>query len=727
MKRLLPELISSFELWLLIIILVSPVTHVVSQVEVPLSKRTQFTLKGDFKFVSNTILGKVSHDDGSQQFDPNKSYNEGGLNNQFQMGFIDIDNDPTTFNSSSADLIIDSKCAKIKYVGLYWTASYADTDRKENIQEIKIKYPGQNKYKNIKGGLIIHDYKDDPKSIFKQYSCYKDITSDVLNLPENRGTYTVANIPATTTKSNPDPEVGNGLAAGWTMIVIYEDISLPQKRFYVYDGYVNIDAQAEPVKFSFDNFQTIPKGAVHGKIGVISYEGDKGIRGDRFQVFSDVADKFKNLSDISNPVNNFFNANITENGKNITSRIPASYNTLGYDADLFEIKNPFNSIIGNNQNSSTFRLLTDNDGYSVLAVAFSIEIYEPAIQIVKLSEYEDNRLVFPNDVLKPEQKISYNLTVKNEGNDHAKNTIITDQLPEHVLLLEETIELPSKKIKYIINEHDHSISFMIPDKMVKLNSEAFTISYQVLVNTTCELLAKTGEIFINDQPVTAQFNGSYSDVKRFSKGYNHFNECKLPDYYPFNLAVDMTELQCPFLPNDFTASSVDLDKLTLEKGSENSSKFTESTGVNLKENDVKKGTDLHTKTNIEPTSKVTKTINELIELNEIYFEFDKWDITKRAEIELDKVVDIMKNKYPDMIIKIETHSDSRGNEYYNLLLSQRRAESIYHYLLSKNITSSRILSYIGFGETKPVNNCGDNKNCSEEEYRKNRRSNFVIM
>ena len=87
----------------------------------------------------------------------------------------------------------------------------------------------------------------------------------------------------------------------------------------------------------------------------------------------------------------------------------------------------------------------------------------------------------------------------------------------------------------------------------------------------------------------------------------------------------------------------------------------------------------------------------------------------------------MNNDYPDMIIKIETHSDSRGDTDYNLTLSQKRAESIYKYLISKDISESRILSYIGFGEAKPINKCEDGENCSEEEYRKNRRSSFVIM
>ncbi len=397
-------------------------TNIYSQVEVPLQKRTEFTLKGDFKFVSNTILGKISDDDGTNVFDPNMSYNSGGLNNQFKMGFIDIDDDPSTFNSSSSDLVVDSDCNTIKHVGIYWTAAYADKIRKYDITSIKIKYPSHSSYTTITNGEIIHDYYEDSNSIFKQYSCYKDITSDVLNLENPIGTYTVANIPATTTAVNDDKDVGNGLAGGWTMVVIYEDDSKQRKRFYVYDGFVNIDSKAKPVKFSFDNFQTIPNGAVNGKIGVIAYEGDKGIIGDRFQVLSHTTGKYKSIADFNNPMNNFFNANITENGRNITTRNPASQNTLGYDADLFDIKNTRNSIIGNNQTKSDFRLLTNNDGFSVTAVAFSIEIYEPVIHMVKRSLYDDSSFVYPNDVEYPEQEITYSLTIHNDGNDDAKNS-----------------------------------------------------------------------------------------------------------------------------------------------------------------------------------------------------------------------------------------------------------------------------------------------------------------
>jgi len=689
-----------------------------NQVEVPLTKRTELTFRGDFQFVSNTILGKVSNDDGSGIFDPNKSYNDGGLNNQFQMGFIDIDDDPDTFNSSSADLVIDTQCNAIQHVGLYWTAAYADKDRKHDITSVKIKYPGDQSYTTINDGKIIHDYYNDEKALFKQYSCYKDITNDVLRLKNPLGTYTLANIPATTSEIDNDPTLGNGLTGGWTMVVIYKDDSKPRKRFYVYDGFVNIDSKAKPVAFSFDNFQTIPKGAVHGKIGVIAFEGDKGIRGDRFQVMSNETSKYKSLADGTNPMNNFFNANITENGRNVTTRVPASQNTLGYDADLFEIKNIRNSIIGNNQTEAKFRLSTDNDGYSVMAVAFSVDIYEPAIHIVKRSRHKDDTFVHPDDMLSLNEEIKYSLTIRNDGNDDAKNTIIKDVLPRNVIFIEKSLDLPSKKIKTKFDKATRTLSLSIPNKMVKQDSEPFKISYSVKVDTKCESITSLDDIMVVDQPVTAEFMGSLNETLKYSKGYNHINKCNLPDFYKFKLAIDISALNCPFAN---TLVGIPKNKLDTRFANTNPGDFDEKTESS------NTGTAGTIPKSDPETPVLGTTINDMINLNKIYFDFDKWDITHKAEVELDRVVKVMTKDYPEMIIKIETHSDSRGEDQYNLTLSQKRAESIYHYLISKNISKNRILSYLGFGETRPVNNCKDGQNCTEDQYQQNRRSSFVIM
>jgi len=77
-------------------------------------------------------------------------------------------------------------------------------------------------------------------------------------------------------------------------------------------------------------------------------------------------------------------------------------------------------------------------------------------------------------------------------------------------------------------------------------------------------------------------------------------------------------------------------------------------------------------------------------------------------------------------IKVNSHTDSRGKDAYNLWLSEKRAESTFNYMISKGISSNRLQSK-GFGETKLVNNCSNGVKCSKEEHELNRRSEFIII
>jgi len=116
-------------------------------------------------------------------------------------------------------------------------------------------------------------------------------------------------------------------------------------------------------------------------------------------------------------------------------------------------------------------------------------------------------------------------------------------------------------------------------------------------------------------------------------------------------------------------------------------------------------------------------VEEKIILNPIYFDFDKSNITNKAAFELDKLVAIME-KYPDMIIKAESHTDSRGPASYNKGLSDRRAKSTAQYVISKGISEERI-SGVGKGEEEPKVDCS--QGCSKEEHAQNRRSEFIIV
>ncbi|MNQ52419.1 Outer membrane porin F precursor [compost metagenome] len=117
---------------------------------------------------------------------------------------------------------------------------------------------------------------------------------------------------------------------------------------------------------------------------------------------------------------------------------------------------------------------------------------------------------------------------------------------------------------------------------------------------------------------------------------------------------------------------------------------------------------------------------EKVDVNPIYFDYDKYDITPLAIEELTKVVFIMK-KFPNIRIKIESHTDSRGKDSYNLKLSDNRAKSTRDYIVSQDIDASRIESAIGYGESRLINKCKNGVKCSENEHLLNRRSDFVII
>ena len=85
------------------------------------------------------------------------------------------------------------------------------------------------------------------------------------------------------------------------------------------------------------------------------------------------------------------------------------------------------------------------------------------------------------------------------------------------------------------------------------------------------------------------------------------------------------------------------------------------------------------------------------------------------------------NKYPGMVIRLESHTDSRAPDNYNMDLSNRRAKSTYLYIISQGIDSERIAQYEGFGESQLVNKCTNGLKCSDGEHQLNRRTEFIIL
>jgi outer membrane protein OmpA-like peptidoglycan-associated protein len=113
-------------------------------------------------------------------------------------------------------------------------------------------------------------------------------------------------------------------------------------------------------------------------------------------------------------------------------------------------------------------------------------------------------------------------------------------------------------------------------------------------------------------------------------------------------------------------------------------------------------------------------VGQVFRLNNVFFDFDKWNLRPESYLELNRVVSLLKEN-PAIEIEMSAHTDSRGSDEYNLKLSDNRARSVMDYILSKGIAPNRIISQ-GYGETKPVV-----PNDTDENRQLNRRVEFKIL
>lgn len=114
-----------------------------------------------------------------------------------------------------------------------------------------------------------------------------------------------------------------------------------------------------------------------------------------------------------------------------------------------------------------------------------------------------------------------------------------------------------------------------------------------------------------------------------------------------------------------------------------------------------------------------------IEIENIYYEFDRWEIIKEATKALDKIIGVMKDN-PSFVIELSSHTDSRGSGSYNQTLSEKRAESAVQYIIKEGIDAQRLVAK-GYGESKLLNECDQAADCSEEQHQENRRTEFMVL
>ena len=539
---------------LVIAIFVLAASSIYAQTTIPFEKRYENTgINGELTIIGNAILGHPTE----------SPYNGTTQNNFIDMVFVDIDSDASTFNSSSATFTTNV-CNRIVYAGLYWgavTAPTTVTGFTSLPNEVKFRVPG-GAYQDIVADVSNASAREDLDRIY-----YKDVTSLMNTSGNPSGDYFVANVNSST---------GTSSSAGWSLVIVYEDPNEPRKYISTFDGFSAVNnAPNDVVSFSYSGFVTPPSGPVEGKVGVAALEGDYGWQGDRLQFSADNSGgTFTDLFDAANPVDNFFNSRVTDNGAIVYDRNLSSENTLGWDQKLLDLTalNAGNALIGNNETGATVRVRNDVGGdwiYTFLNT-FSVNIIEPVLQVLTSVEDTSGNQITLNSPVPLGATVWYNLNFQNIGTDNAQNAYILNTLPFNVTLDDTTFEflddggnpLPAGLITYTYNATTREIRFDIDDSLLLRESDpanaAYNIRYQVTASNNCfDYTDACTNVLINS--LESYYDGETSGTNISGQpGLNGINGCGLGNPGSMDLFVDTSSCQfdtvLEFCNNNLTIS-----------------------------------------------------------------------------------------------------------------------------------------------------------------------------
>ena len=322
-----------------------------------------------------------------------------GNNNGYAMTYLDVDGNPATFNSSTANLTLPAD-AVVLWAGLYWKGDVAAAPRgaaapnPAAFNTALFRVPGSTAYTPVTSAA--------PDVTSTRYTSFVEVTDQVSDA--GVGTYGVANVQTGT---------GEDRYGSWELIVVYRDSTEPPRNLTVFDGLQTISRATPVATLSLTGFTTPPFGPVRSTVGLGSSEGDRTSTGDSATLNSTP------ITDPANPANNVFNSSITRFGVDVTDKNPNYVNQLGSDLNLFRE----DGVLPNSATSATIRLTTGGETYYPNLVFFTTDIYAPEIRPLKSVVDLNGGAAQRGDVLE------YTVQLTNEGQDPAVALRFLDPIP----------------------------------------------------------------------------------------------------------------------------------------------------------------------------------------------------------------------------------------------------------------------------------------------------------
>jgi uncharacterized repeat protein (TIGR01451 family) len=343
------------------------------------------------------------------------------------MKLADIDDNASTLNSSSADLILPSGTNTIQYARLYWSGKMDIPTYNavpDTLKKIKIRKGTSGAYTSLMASEVLSIPNLDQTGVI--YQAYADITNFIQ--VNGAGTYTVADIPLT------EVDMSGGPYGGWAISIAYENSALNYYSVRIYDGFSTIynggDVGSLGITLTGLNVPAVPIAAEDAVMGVVKWEGDANL----LQDYIMINDNF--VANATNPVNNFFNSSITKNGNYVTTKNPNYFNQMGIDIDELNVGVGY----GIEPNDRTAEVLfgTERDQYFSGVFAFSVRIKDPTLIIDKIVT-DDNS----NGYVDAAEELTYTLSGTNIGEGNSYQTFIVDTIPANVTYVPGSFEVLS--------------------------------------------------------------------------------------------------------------------------------------------------------------------------------------------------------------------------------------------------------------------------------------------
>ena len=393
----------------------------------PFTVRYAINTNGDIAQAANTLLTCQPGSVETQKLTTcaNAQAGSPGDDNYFDMNYVDVDGDPGTIDSSSANLAIPAG-ATVLFAGLYWGAAL-DAGETLPLQCIpggaRTGHPAPNAAAAGSAWLQLPNgtsYVPVNASVFDtytekvpcgnagatdertRYQAFADVTA--LVQAGGGGSYTVGNVQAGT---------GADRHAGWSLVVAYQDVSQPARNLTIFDGFAQVDPNTT-VPITVTGFKTPLTNAVNTEIGMVSYEGDLTLTGDSLKLNGTA------LSDAAHPSGNFFDSTISNLGTPVTTSNPSYRNQLGFDAGVLAVPP---GVVKNGDTSANLVLSTTADRYLPGVIWFRTDIYAPEMVLAKTVTDLNGGDVNPGDVLR------YDISSTNTGQSSAYDTRIDDAMP----------------------------------------------------------------------------------------------------------------------------------------------------------------------------------------------------------------------------------------------------------------------------------------------------------